>query len=154
MATCNWYKCRATTRGDNYRGSSGVPMVTPSTGADQWTHSGCGGGCVEHRTYISTAGNSLWDPYFVAIWGWYVIMLLDTRGYPTQVNGCGKLCRRAGATVLSCVGMQLLTEIYKMLHVYPIKTTPYHPRTRWTGGEIQQDPQAEEVCQSGRRGLG
>ena len=24
---------------------------------------------------------------------------------------------------------QLLTEIYKMLHVHPIKTTPYHPQT-------------------------
>ena len=24
---------------------------------------------------------------------------------------------------------QLLTEIYKMLHVHPIRTTPYHPQT-------------------------
>ena len=24
---------------------------------------------------------------------------------------------------------QLLTEIYRMLHVHPIKTTPYHPQT-------------------------
>ena len=51
---------------------------------------------------------------------------------------------------------QLLTEVYQLLHVHPIQTTPYHPTDRWPGREVQPDPQmhATEDSHTGRQRLG
>ena len=51
---------------------------------------------------------------------------------------------------------QLLTEIYRLLHIHPIRTTPYHPQNRRTHREVQLDIKiiAPESCCGCREGLG
>ena len=48
---------------------------------------------------------------------------------------------------------QLLMEIYRLLHVHLIWTTPYHPQTDWLKGSTSEK-HGEEKCSGRRQDLG
>ena len=102
----------------------------------------------------------------------YILVICDyaTR-YPDPVALCTIDANAVAEELLSffaCVGVpeeiltdqgtnftsQLLKEVYRLLHIRPIRTTPYHPQT--DGGTIQRDAKghAQEDGNRGRQGLG
>jgi len=52
---------------------------------------------------------------------------------------------------------QLLAEIYRLLHVKSLRTSPYHPQTDgWPCRKVEPNPEgdAAKQCKRGKKGLG
>ena len=45
---------------------------------------------------------------------------------------------------------QLLTELYRMLHIHPIKTTPYHPQTDGLVEQFEEHAFRKTATKEGR----